>query len=65
MNDIEKLNKKIITLQNYNKVIYRKLMNYEDTIKRYAKITNRLKAQNKYLRKKVKKYEESNNSRKD
>ena len=40
-------------------------MNYEDTIKRYAKITNRLKAQNKYLRKKVKKYEESNNSRKD
>ena len=65
MNDIEKLNEKIITLQNYNKVIYRKLMNYEDTIKRYAKITNRLKAQNKYLRKKVKKYEESNNSRKD
>ena len=65
MNDIEKLNEKIITLQNYNKVIYRKLMNYEDTIKRYAKITNRLKAQNKYLRKKVRKYEESNNSRKD
>ena len=60
MNDIEKLNEKIITLQNYNKVIYRKLMNYEDTIKRYAKITNRLKAQNKYLRKKVRKYEESN-----
>lgn len=65
MNDIEKLNEKIITLQNYNKVIYRKLINYEDTIKRYAKITNRLKAQNKYLRKKVRKYEESNNSRKD
>ena len=38
-------------------------MNYEDTIKRYAKITNRLKAQNKYLRKKVRKYEKSNISR--
>ena len=56
---------KIVALQNYNKVIYRKLRNYEDTIERYKKIADRLKIQNRYLRKKVKKYEENNNSRED
>lgn len=54
---------KIIALQNYNKVIYKKLQIYKDTIVRYSKIIEKLKIQNKYLRKKVKKYEESNISR--
>ena len=56
---------KITALQNYNKVIYRKLENCKNTIERYMKITARLKEENNYLRKKVKKYEESNNSGED
>lgn len=64
-NEKEKLYEKVITLQNYNRVIYRKLKNYENTIERYKKITNKLKEENRYLKKKVRKYEESNNSRKN
>ena len=47
-NEKEKLYEKVITLQNYNRVIYRKLKNYENTIERYKKITNKLKEENRY-----------------
>ena len=61
--EIKELKEKVIVLQNYNRVICKKLRIYEDSINRFMKITNRLKDTNKYYRKKVKKYEESNINR--
>lgn len=60
---VKELKEKIIRLQNYNAVIYKKLQIYKDTIKRDEMIIKGLKLRNKALEERVKEYEKSNNSR--